>query len=109
MGYDLREPHARGSRVNNVMEVPRSVIESTELSSNAKVVYGVLVGLCKEGGGSTIAMVPEVAASVNLSNQAIARAYVELIRAKLITRHRDKDFVWAPWRTTLVTKGRNGK
>jgi hypothetical protein len=95
--------------VTNVMQVPRSVIQSTELSSNAKVVFGELVALCEDDGGSTVAMIPDVAVAVNLSEKAIARAYVELIRAKLITRHRDTDYVGAPWRTTILAKGRNGK
>jgi DNA-binding MarR family transcriptional regulator len=95
--------------VNSVMYVPKSVLESAELSSHAKVVYGALTGLCEGEEKTTLAPLPELAEATGLPTAGVQRAYVELVRAGLIRRARDRDYLGAPWRTWLVEKKRRGK
>lgn len=95
--------------MSSVAYMPRAIMESTDLSSHAKVVYTALTEICEGEDKTTLAAIPDVAEASGQTHKGVQRAYVELVRAGLIRRARDAEYLGAPWRTWLVEPKRARK
>src|SRR5271165_173530 len=98
------EPCAEPAR-NGFAQVSNEILGRADLSSNAKVVYGVVVNDCR-AGDRTYASVDEVASWCSLARRVAQIALAELKAAGVIDRYRDPTKPMCPWATVVLVDKR---